>query len=169
MPTYVRSRAPARGDRIDGPTRRRYAVTLTEAAESIGCGQMKLAAAQLTDKGRGSVGRLCVTWVLLLAFTLQAYITQTHVHRPPSAADRAAIVRIVGQTSAHGAPAGGDGTADCPFCQALVLAGAFFTPTAPILSPLVGWAEAQSFRPIFDVLAVVTASFSWRSRAPPQH
>ena len=131
---------------------------------------MKLAAAHLSSIGRGRVGRLCVTLVLLLAFTLQAYITQTHVHRLPGAVDRAAIVKIVGQGSGHGAPASkGDGTADCPFCQALVLAGAFFSPTAPILNPLVGWATAETLRPIFDLPAVTTASFSWRSRAPPQN
>ena len=130
---------------------------------------MKLAAAHVSKDGRGRVGRLCVTWIVLLAFALQSYITQTHVHHASSTADRAPIVKIVGQAASHGAAPRGDGTADCPFCQAMVVAGAFFTPTAPILSPLVGWAETETLRPIFGVLAVTTASFSWRSRAPPQH
>ena len=131
---------------------------------------MKLASAHLSSNGRGRVGRLCVTLVLLLAFTLQAYVTQTHVHRPSGAVDRAPIVKIAGQSAGHGASSpGGEGTADCPFCQALVLAGAFFTPTVPLLNPLVGWAETETLRPIFGVLAVTTASFNWRSRAPPRH
>ena len=107
-------------------------------------------------------------FLTLLAFAFQGFVTQTHIHHPSSATERAAIVKVVGLAATHGGSRHDDGTADCPFCQALVIAGAFFTPTAPSIGPLVGWAETQVHRPTIGGLTVATASFSWRSRAPPQ-
>ena len=130
---------------------------------------MKVAAAHLSDTGRNGAWRICATWMLLLAFTLQSYITQTHVHREPGGTHGAAIVRIVGQPAPHAVSPTGDATIACPICQAIVVAGAFFVPTTPILSRPATLAETAAFRPIVAGLAVTAASFSWRSRAPPQH
>ena len=69
---------------------------------------MKLAAAHLPSTARSCAQRLLVTWVLLLAFTLQSYVTQTHFHGAASSGDRAPVVKILGQTSARG-PAGQQG------------------------------------------------------------
>ncbi len=130
---------------------------------------MKVAAAHLSNTGRTGAQRLCATWILLLAFTLQSFITQTHVHREPGGLHAAPIVSIVGQTSAHAPSPMGDGAIACPSCQAIFAAGAFFTPTAPILSLPATLVEPALFRSIVVGLAIISASFSWRSRAPPQH
>ena len=134
----------------------------------IGCGRMAVAAAHRSGDGRGDLQRLCVTLILLLAFTLQSYITQVHVHPSSGADDRAAMVKLVGPAPGHGAAPGGEGKIPCPFCQAMLIAGAFFTPTTPILVPQLAWAGAHVPSPIAVGLAVTAASFSWRSRAPPQ-
>ncbi len=130
---------------------------------------MKVAAAHLSNTGRTGAQRLCAIWMLLLAFTLQSFITQTHVHREPGGLEAAAIVSIAGHNAAHAPSPKGDGTIACPSCQAIVVAGAFFTPTAPILNLPASLVESALFRLIVVGLAVTAASFSWRSRAPPQH
>ncbi len=128
---------------------------------------MKVAAAYVTGIGRGSARRVCVTLILLLAFTLQAFITQTHVHRATS--DRAPIGHVVGQTSATAAAHKSDEAIACPFCQAMLVAGAFFTPAPTILSTPASLAVALA-PPLISVgRTTAAASFSWRSRAPPHH
>ena len=129
---------------------------------------MKLAAAHLPSTARSCAQRLLVTWVLLLAFTLQSYVTQTHFHGAASSGDRAPVVKILGQTSARGPPPRDERTIACPFCLAIVTAGAFFVPAVPTLTLLAGWADTDTPRPLLVGLAIGTASFSWRSRAPPQ-
>jgi|SRR5215469_12727025 len=112
---------------------------------------------------RGS-GFRAIAWILLLAFTLQSFVTQTHIH---AAFDGGAARTAV----AHGptgkkAPAD-NGKAECPFCQAIVHAGAFYAPPAQTLALPLSWAKiATSF---FVVESFVSASSHlWRSRAPPQ-
>lgn len=126
---------------------------------------MKVAAAHLPRAGRNAAQRLCATLLLLLAFTLQSYITQTHIHPTTGPAS---IAAPAGQTSPHGAaPADREANA-CPFCQAIVVAGAFFTPAPLILGPPASLAVTDILRPTFTGLAIISAGFSWRSRAPPQ-
>ena len=127
---------------------------------------MKVAAAHLSSFGRAGVRRLCVTLFLLFAFTLQAFVTQTHVHG--AASDRAPIVATIGHVSTQGVASKGEETIACPFCQAMVVAGAFFTPAPLILSTPASLAEAHALAPFIVGLAAIAAGFSWRSRAPPQ-
>ena len=136
--------------------------------ESIGCSRMNVAAAHVPEIGRTSPGRFVVTWILLLAFALQSYVTQTHVHRAPSAAESGAIVGVVGQVSARAVPPVHDEGIACPFCQAISAAGAFFSPAAVELPRLVAQARAAALSQILVGLAIAPAGFSWRSRAPPQ-
>ncbi|HEY1879313.1 MAG TPA: DUF2946 family protein [Caulobacteraceae bacterium] len=132
----------------------------------MGFGLTKGASAQFPENGRPSVWRLALSWTLLIAFALQSYATQTHVHR-------ASITPIasgaISTASAIGSPQPGDQEAiACPFCQAIAAAGAFVGP-APVAFFLPALrAEAASLPPIAIFLAIAPAGFSWRSRAPPQ-
>ena len=122
---------------------------------------MQGAPAHATKIGRTGAWRLVVSVILLFAFGLQSYITQTHFHRPPVAAERLALV-------AHGpSPADNEATG-CPYCQAVAAAGAFFASATPFLGapPLRALAPARPA--ILLSLANAAVSFSWRSRAPPQ-
>ena len=130
---------------------------------------MSVAAAHFPEIERASFGRLVVTWVLLFAFALQSYVTQTHIHHPQVAAERGAVVKIVGDLSARASAPIQDEAIACPFCQAIAAAGAFFSPAAVELPALVARAEAAALSPILVGLAIASAGFSWRSRAPPQH
>ena len=111
---------------------------------------------------RGS-GFRAIAWLLLLAFTLQSFVTQTHIHGAFTAAATHAA-STAGQTKA---PAD-DGKAECPFCQAIMHAGAFYAPPSQILALPLSWAGiAVSFFAVETFASV--SSHLWRSRAPPQH
>ena len=107
--------------------------------------------------------------LLLLAFTLQSYVTQTHVHRASPEASQATNAGVVGQSAPHGTSPADHEAAACPFCQAIVVAGAFFTPAPLNLGPPSSLAVTDILRPIVVGLAIISAGFNWRSRAPPQH
>jgi hypothetical protein len=120
---------------------------------------MKASAA--SSRARGRSWRVIVS-LLLLAFTLQSYITQTHIH----SLTPASVSRIL--TGSHD-PAPVDGNpVDCPFCQAVAHDGPFFLPAAPILLLSAIWVELTpsflSARTDADAPA-----HAWHSRAPPHH
>ncbi len=120
---------------------------------------MTAAAAQLRDSSRPSVRRIAATWLLLLAFALQAFVTQTHLHAQAfQPAPRASL-----QASSPG-----DGEAlACPLCQAVAAAGVFLTPVATVALPPAVSAALLSHAPAQAGRAVGPAGFAWRSRAPP--
>jgi len=132
---------------------------------------MTAAAAQLGDtmggRTRPALRRLAVTWILLLAFSLQTYIAQTHFHAPPAAPSRAAAdqpAKLVGHPPA---PAGQDAIG-CPLCQVAAAAGAFLAPAVSSPQPARALAALAARSPIVVGLAPAPAGFAWRSRAPPQ-
>ena len=129
---------------------------------------MKAAAAHFPGIGRTRALRLVVTCVLLFAFALQSYVTQTHVHGASAAVGRGAVVDVVGKVSAGAATPTQDDAVACPFCQAIAAAGAFFSPAVVALAPRIVQAEVAVLSPAFAGLAIAPAGFSWRSRAPPQ-
>jgi hypothetical protein len=108
-------------------------------------------------------GRL-LALLVLLAFTLQSFITQTHTHDPDQASP-AAIVKLLPQPAGGKVPTGNN-PANCPFCQAISHAGAFFAPATFLFLPLSCVVHAA---PDFIArFAATVARHSWRSRAPPQ-
>ena len=123
-------------------------------------------AAKILKIRHGERGWRFIALMLLAAFTLQSYVTQTHIHG--TALDSAAVVKVLAEAPAQGGSAPIDKSEqDCPFCQAIVHAGAFFTPAAPILLPPVLW--AQLIAPVIAVSAVAAApAHDWLSRGPPQ-
>lgn len=104
--------------------------------------------------------------MVLLAFALQSYITQTHVHPSPAAAGPAAMATAA--ISAHDPAPDSHEAIACPFCQAIAAAGGFVTPTLVAVAFL-GQAQAAAL-PQFETRppALAAPGFSWRSRAPPQ-
>jgi hypothetical protein len=109
-----------------------------------------------------SSGWRFIACLILIAFTLQSYITQTHVHN----ATPAAVAKIF--THSHGKAPADDNPVDCPFCQAVAHDGPFFLPTLPVLVLSVAFIELVA--PGLRFLRVSEApAHIWQSRAPPRH
>jgi hypothetical protein len=128
---------------------------------------MSAAAAQLADRARTGAWRLAVTWVLLLAFALQSYVTQTHFH-PAAASERAPAVQLTDQVFAQRAPPAGDEAIACPICQAIAAAGAFLAPGLSSVKPQAALVLLTAGPAAIVGLATTPTGFAWRSRAPPQ-
>jgi hypothetical protein len=128
---------------------------------------MSAAAAQLAVRARTGAWRLAVTWVLLLAFALQSYITQTHVH-PAAASGHAPAVQLAGKALAQRAPPAGDEALACPLCQAIAAAGTFLAPGLASARAPAALVLLVSSPASVAGIASTPAGFAWRSRAPPQ-
>jgi hypothetical protein len=109
-----------------------------------------------------TVSRRLVMLFALLAFALQAYLIQTHIHGQP-------IAPMLGShISAPAEPAPSDPLApvNCALCQEILHAGAAITPDAiPLLLPLnvIAMATAVARLPS----AALAPQTGWNSRAPP--
>jgi hypothetical protein len=98
----------------------------------------------------------------LAAFTLQAYVTQVHIHDTTSAAVTKSVT-----DAGNGKSSGDNNPLDCPFCQAVAQVGAFALPAAPLLLlSVAGIMLAAPDHPSFA--ATNSVAHTWRSRAPPQ-
>jgi hypothetical protein len=111
-----------------------------------------------------SWGRAIVTPVVLLAFLLQVFAVQTHVHLAMPSGAASTSVPFDGR---HAAKNSGDtDTTHCPWCQAVLSSGQYLTPTAlPIALPV----AVRFLDPIALPARVAISAFShgWQSRAPP--
>jgi len=112
-----------------------------------------------------SAGRLAITLFALLAFSLQSYVTQIHIHGASWATS--ATLDTGKSPQPVKAPAGDDQNT-CPVCQVIAHAGQFVTPSAVafILPALAAFHVA-----VETDTATVTHSYShsWNSRAPPRN
>lgn len=110
----------------------------------------------------------------LVAFSLQSFMTQTHIHFAP-ALERALAASNSALPGAHDAiaskknhdryPANQD-PANCPICQEMLYAGHYVTPAAiAALAP--AWAISIIATVELVPLFVSARSHSWRGRAPP--
>ncbi|MGH6888572.1 MAG: hypothetical protein ACREHF_05175 [Rhizomicrobium sp.] len=111
---------------------------------------------------RGGAGWRAVTLVVVLAFTLQSYITQTHLH----AQSHAGAAQVTLDAPHHGKTPLDEGVGACPFCQATVHAGAFFVPSSPVLVLPASPIGFVSFAPT-PAAPVPGVAHTWYSRAPP--
>lgn len=115
--------------------------------------------------------RLALASLLLVAFALQSYVVQTHIHLT-----QAESARLTLSAAAHGVklapldrhdrfPDSGD-PANCPICQEILHSGQFVTPSAQSLLPP---SLAVSTIAVVDTALpfVLSLSHSWRGRAPP--
>lgn len=124
-------------------------------------GLMRINSKRAVEKPRGRAGWRAVTIVLLLAFTLQSFVTQTHLHALPPAGAHTAL-----EAPHHGKTPLDEGQAACPFCQATVHAGAFFAPATPVLVLPASRIGFATFVPVRDALERAF-THAWYSRAPP--
>ena len=113
-----------------------------------------------------SVARRFVVLAALLAFALQSYIAQTHIHdawQPAGGIDRLAAP---GSAQPGKSPLD-HGRTDCPFCQAVTHLGAALASPTPALTLPFAWIETTVL--IFTARAdSVSAAHHWKSRAPPR-
>lgn len=112
-----------------------------------------------------SLARRIVVFIALVAFALQSFVTQTHIHHDAQLAG-GILKSIATPLPVHGkAPL--DGQTDCPFCQAVVHAGAFVVSAVPVLySPFV-WVKT-AFLILTAPKSLHATTHNWQSRAPPR-
>jgi hypothetical protein len=113
--------------------------------------------------------RLVLVYTALVAFALQGYVFQTHIHFTSSEAAR--LAGDVDTNSANGHhdkfPANDD-PANCPICQEILHSGQFVTPATQFLLP--PSLAVSTITVVEQALPYILApSHSWRGRAPPQH
>lgn len=106
--------------------------------------------------------RLAV-FVAAIGLLLQSYAVQTHIHL--GSQENGAIFRTAGHASPQQSPL--DKAAECPLCQAVVHAGVFVAPSAPLIYLRFDWVTAE--RLVFVApSAFGRVAHDWRSRAPPR-
>jgi hypothetical protein len=127
---------------------------------------MKVAATRYSRIRLTSAASRFVAFVVVLAFTLQSFIIQTHIHGTSQTFGAAAIVKILTDAPGHGQLPVDNSPVDCPFCQAIDHVGAFFAPAMPLLLLPAAQAERMAHAIAARVMAGHTA-LNWRSRAPP--
>lgn len=110
-------------------------------------------------------GFRALSWVLLLAFTLQSFITQTHLHG--AIAHHESSATAASAVAHKNAPAE-NSAADCPFCQAIIHAGAFYAPSTQALVVPLSW-SATAVRFFIGKSVAGFPPHRWYSRAPPRH
>jgi len=98
--------------------------------------------------------------LLVLAFSFQSYVAQTHIH------DAAPFSGNIAKDTHHDKSPLGNTPVECPFCQAVADAGHVFLPAAPLLFLSEQWIELAL--PHLTLRGKVYAvPHDWQSRAPP--
>jgi hypothetical protein len=103
--------------------------------------------------------------LVLVAFTVQGFAVQTHIHgQPLSALDHVTHISTPSQPS----PQDPYDPANCPLCQEMLHAGVY---VAPVVADFVVILNAVVFAPAFVLQPHVAAErlHNWQSRAPPRH
>lgn len=124
---------------------------------------MTAAAAESLGIRRVGLARRIVVFVAVFAFALQSYIAQVHIHGASQGTGQLAAAQShePGKTPVH------DGQTDCPFCQAIIHAGVFVAPAAPLLN--LPFALIETVVPVVVPRAASnTVAHDWQSRAPPR-
>src|SRR6185312_874442 len=101
-----------------------------------------------------SRARLWLSLLALLTFTIQTYVTQTHIHTAPAAAGK----QIPGKL---------DDQANCAVCQAALHGGHYLTPAAGSFAPLTLTSTGVTIATEIAIL-VQAVSHNWQSRGPPR-
>jgi len=102
---------------------------------------------------------------MLVAFAVQGFAVQTHIHGVPTSADR-----IIAHVSMPPQPVPQDpyDPANCALCQEMLHAGIY---VAPVVADFVVILNAVAFAPAHALLphAATERQHGWKSRAPPSH
>lgn len=112
---------------------------------------------------KASVGKRWVTALALLAFLLQGFAVQTHIHAPlqPLAANTASLPEPTPLKAQ-------DPIDQCRLCQEVAHASIFVAPSASAVAASLTFIVA-AFAAVPDFTPRFATAFSWRSRAPPRH
>lgn len=113
-------------------------------------------------RNSGGMWRL-IAVLVLLAFSFQSYLAQTHIHEPATTVSHALIF----QPGHNKAPASNT-PLDCPFCQAVAHASNFLLPGVLLLFLVSGVVEPVVWRDLLADKGAITRH-NWQSRAPPSH
>jgi len=113
--------------------------------------------------------RLAVAALAFVAFALQSYVTQTHIHGAFVSSDVAKISKqVAGKAPGepHDKYPANDDPANCPICQEILHAGQYVAPGAIVFALPV---ETIAVIPLsLDAPLIVKAiPLGWRGRAPP--
>ena len=118
---------------------------------------------------RGHGARLAITFFALLAFTLQTYVTQTHIHGVSPVNFAATTSALDGSAAQKHLPdklPPSNDPANCPICQEILHSGHYVTPSATVL--LLPIAAAFTIASIVEIVTIAAVySHGWKSRAPP--
>lgn len=129
---------------------------------------MRTAATQFAGIRRGDPGWRSVTGIILvLAFTLQSFVTQIHMHGTPQGIGSGGFVNVIARAPGRSNSPIENGAVDCPLCQAVAQAGAFFAPAVPLVPLAAAWAECAEPFVMAGAFDSAVAHY-WCSRAPPQ-
>jgi hypothetical protein len=109
--------------------------------------------------------RQYVTLFALLAFFLQSFAVQSHIHPLDTPATVAAAVNNIPAPVKTIDPVD---LGSCRLCQELVHAGAFVAPSA-FAVPASQSAAAVIFAALPLLAGMLAPAFAWQSRAPPHH
>ncbi len=103
---------------------------------------------------------------VLLAFSWQSFVAQTHVHFASGGDAPGATFRVGASAEASAKASSSDEPADCPICDEIAHAGHVYLPG--LLSfHLPELADAWIVLVAAGVLAPSQSSHAWNSRAPP--
>ncbi|MEP6604775.1 MAG: hypothetical protein ABJA60_01505 [Nitrosospira sp.] len=117
--------------------------------------------ATTATKSRRVMGWRLIVALVVLGFSLQSFVVQTHIH------DSGRMANFFAKGLNHDKSPLGNAPLDCPFCQAVAHADAFFMPAALLLFLSQAWLELAA--PLSTLSANSgTAAHSWQSRAPPR-
>jgi hypothetical protein len=118
-----------------------------------------------TATAGASLLRLWLASLVLIAFSFQSYVTQTHIHLVAQTSDPAKADSGKAQRDRY--PANQD-PSNCPICQEVLHSGSFITPSA--IAVLLPSLAVSVLAIVIDTTIVSQpVSHSWRGRAPPRH
>jgi len=111
--------------------------------------------------------RLLLVAVVLLAFVIQSFAVQTHIHPLPGASvDSALKAAVSGIHHEKGNSPTDDSPDNCPLCQ-MFYGGQYVAPTALVF--FLPMAAVSTIEIVLGVLPHYDAvSHSWRGRGPPR-
>ena len=129
---------------------------------------------------RVSSWRHVLPTLMLVAFALQSYVTQTHIHFAghvvtggftfPGESTKALSGNALGAAQDqgdHDKYPPGDDPANCPICQEILYAGHYVAPTAvPILLPSLAISTIEIVETVLP--RALAPSHNWQGRGPPR-
>jgi len=122
--------------------------------------------------------RQVLPMLMLVAFALQSYVTQTHIHFAGHVVtggftfpgEDSKTVKALGTAQDqddHDKYPPGDDPANCPICQEILYAGHYVAPTAvPILLPSLAISTIEIVETVLP--RALAPSHNWQGRGPPR-